>query len=806
VEVTQDPLDALMAAHGAAPAAATGAPAAPAGGDPLAALMAQHGGQAAEPAPAANFQTANEKDASGSAVVRGATSLWQGMNTTLIPFVGKAAHAIAEHVSAPSIGDAVLDEHVPGLGKLSAELRGFVAGSVEGVGQQVEGLGTPLGIALTLATMGEGGAIASRVPALARLLKLPAVKQLQRAVQAAGGGAVAVHGADQVVEDPTALGKLSGLTQIAAGAAGVGMAARGTTPAAPSSTTHLTPPEIEAVGFADQTGVPLDAATRTGSRTFRAMQKRVANSIGGEGTAEALIAEQKRALTQVGGNIADQVHPNVVTPYQGGESARDAVQGIMQQFNTEASNAYGRLRTIEENPQFKVTVHTAPYGSSSYKSIAGKLAAGLESGEAPTTAELRVMRQIETEMDALPYQQGKLVADNPGVDSTTHYVRGAGGASVYHDILQAAPGTSSMSRSEVLGGIRKALEEGEWTNAARGAYEVAKARLQSGKMGPLMPSNTPLLGTTEEVALPIDLRQTKQSLAPIYQRLLREAEIAPASVQGGKGQALVALDRLMNGPDVAPASVVDGALSDLKSMARTDVPELRTTGQGIVAQAVKLLEPKLQEAVRVAGPEAVRALEEGRGNTQAKYFAGDVLRRLVGPDINQAEPMTIFRKLTAPKDSAVALLKKAQELAPEQMPKLGRAWLEQQMEMATAEGGFDKAARLQAEWQRLGPQTKTILFQEPDQRKALDNFFLLAKRIAENPNPSGTAHVNNVFNWFSSIGTYPAAKLLYTPGGAQFLARFMSGRAPATAQQLTAAARAAGLLEVATTAKDDAAR
>jgi hypothetical protein len=364
-----------------------------------------------------------------------------------------------------------------------------------------------------------------------------------------------------------------------------------------------------------------------------------------------------------------------------------------------------------------------------------------------------------------------------------------------------------MTREEVLHGVLKALEQGDWTNAGRGALAVAQQRLRQGRLGgPLLDESTPVLGTRERIGLPVDLRQAKQILTPLYERLLREKEIAPASM-GGKAQALLALDRMMNGPDVAPASVVDGALSDLKAMARTDIPELRTTGQGIVAQAIKLLEPKLQEAVRRgAGGDA-------RARGRARQHAGEAL----GPATccgNSSATMRIARAGDhlsqahgAEGQRNVSLLRKVQRARAGANAEARRAGISSSSwTRRRREGGFDKAGRLQAEWQRLGPQTKTILFQEPDQRKALDNFFLLAKRIAENPNPSGTAHVNNVFNWFSSIGTYPAAKLLYTPGGAQFLARFMSGRAPATAQQLTAAARAAGLLEVATTAKDDAAR
>ena len=60
------------------------------------------------------------------------------------------------------------------------------------------------------------------------------------------------------------------------------------------------------------------------------------------------------------------------------------------------------------------------------------------------------------------------------------YTPRAAGAPVYHDILQAAPGTSNMTRGEVQRSIALALRTGRLTNAARGALGVAKKRLSEG--------------------------------------------------------------------------------------------------------------------------------------------------------------------------------------------------------------------------------------------------------------------------------------------------------------------------------------
>ena len=169
-----------------------------------------------------------------------------------------------------------------------------------------------------------------------------------------------------------------------------------------------------------------------------------------------------------------------------------------------------------------------------------------------------------------------------------------------------------MSRAEVQAAIAQTLETGEWTNASRGAFTVAQDRLRrSGALGgPSLDPGAPLLGSAVDVGMPVHLAVEKQMLEPLYTRLKRESELVP--LQGDKGRALVALDRLMNGPDVAPVSVVDAALGDLKTMARSEIPELRTAGQGVAAAAVKRLSAAVDRAVAKAGPEAVEALEAGR--------------------------------------------------------------------------------------------------------------------------------------------------------------------------------------------------
>lgn len=282
------------------------------------------------------------------------------------------------------------------------------------------------------------------------------------------------------------------------------------------------------------------------------------------------------------------------------------------------------------------------------------------------------------------------------------------------------------------------------------------------------------------VPLAVDVSAAKTSLRPLYDSLKREAELN-IPMQGGKGRTLAALDGLMNGPDMAPLSVVDGALGDLKAMARTgDLPALRTRGQATAAEAVKALEAQVTATARMAGPDVHAALMRGRQATISKYETAAVR------DTLSTEPAQLVRQLTANKDVGLERLRAVAQETPREIPKVARAYLEQLMEKATAEGGFGHADALWADWQRLGPETKAILFKDRALIKDLDNFFLLAKRAAANPNPSGTAQVMTALNVGTAPATYTLARMLYSRRGVQALTRGVTlslSRRGATAAQ-----------------------
>jgi len=236
---------------------------------------------------------------------------------------------------------------------------------------------------------------------------------------------------------------------------------------------------------------------------------------------------------------------------------------------------------------------------------------------------------------------------------------------------------------------------------------------------------------------------------------------------GKEGTAAARLDALLSGPDVVSLSAADAALSDLKAMARTNHPDLRNVGQGIAAKTVSELHKAVTEAAERAGPDAVAALEEGRLATKAKYAAADVLKKLEGGQRTKS-PATAFRGMTQSGDTAVGHLRDVLKQSPETKPLIARAVLDGLIDHPTA-----GPAKTWADWQKLGPETKYALY-TPEHIRDLNAFFKLRKMIAENPNPSGTAHtllVGGLAGLVTAPITAAVSGLLHSPSGVKLLTK-----------------------------------
>lgn len=310
----------------------------------------------------------------------------------------------------------------------------------------------------------------------------------------------------------------------------------------------------------------------------------------------------------------------------------------------------------------------------------------------------------------------------------------------------------------------------------------------------------------EDIAFPVDLAPVKAALEPIVADMEKTMPVTQRAASPG----LLAMKNLLDGPDFVAASTAEKNLSAMKKITRgADSPVTRNASQGLAAKTVSQLQTAVDDAVLAGGgQDALDALQAGRTATRAKYATADVLKSL------KDEPVKLFRELTAPGDANVEHLKVVLRLAPDAGPMIGRAWMEDLLDDATSMGGFDKAKAVFNRYTKLGAQTKALLIPDAGLRAATDNFFHLAARYAENPNPSGSALTGALAAQAGTAvaapmslgatvaGGYGLSKLLHSEAGVKLLTEGL--RIPAAGARATA--WAASVASMAGKADEDTSR
>jgi hypothetical protein len=302
----------------------------------------------------------------------------------------------------------------------------------------------------------------------------------------------------------------------------------------------------------------------------------------------------------------------------------------------------------------------------------------------------------------------------------------------------------------------------------------------------------------KKVAMPVDVRDIKA----VAEDLMEEMKWMPAPERNANA-GYQALKVISEGDDFIPAPAAERGLSGLKSLARAENPNLRNVGQGVAARIVPDLQEQIDAAVAHTGDDAFKGLQSGRALHASKMEIADIADKL------REEPVQAFKQVTWRNDTGIDYLRKVNEHAPESLPEIGRAFVDELFTKATQEGGFGHAKKILNDWQALGPETKKLLFKNPYLRKSLDRFFQGAALVAENPNPSGTAVVSSAssMNPLRWLAGYAGSKLLFSPRGVSLLTESMKPeimRNPAASQLLqTQMLRLLGKSAAMTAGKDE---
>lgn len=588
------------------------------------------------------------------------------------------------------------------------------------------------------------------------------------------------------------------------------------------------PKEAAAVALAREKGVPLDLATATGSQPARNWQKTAGNTWAGHGTAVDMRRAQSAALERVGGELAEQAAPKATNPVAAGEGVRAVMENRIRDEHAKATKAYGRLRAYEEGATpDEVTTKRAPVAT-----------------DPKALDRSFVLRWLADDLNEMPYQSSSRMRGQQAIDTMEEATsQEAGRRATYVPRVAGSPVQDTLNLAGVTGTkaelatrIESALKTGKIppklakiADAYAEAWDgqqfdfdlvndqtlVDAGIMRKGMRSPITMPDVSAPGAARffpDESLPeaprpiaselqkfaVDVSGAKQGpLRSVYEDLSAQNKSVAFQDGTGKAKALRALEKFMSGPDSQPLTVLDGVLGDLKSLSRgADMPELRTAGQGTAALAVKELDGLVRRRAAQAGPHVLKALEEGRAATSQKYAVADVM------DMLSAEPGQVFRQLTQAKDVGLARLRAVEKIAPNELPNVGRALLEDMLQIATQEGGFGHGQKLWADWNKIGAETKARLFKKPGQIQALDDFFMLSKKIDENPNPSGTGTMPKLSfaELFAAVPAWAAAKMMLNPASVKALTTArIAYRSPSraaqslVAAQLSKAAQSAGV-------------
>src|SRR5207247_1853240 len=166
---------------------------------------------------------------------------------------------------------------------------------------------------------------------------------------------------------------------------------------------HLTPEEAASVQFGEARGVPIDAATATGNSFVRGIQKVTGESLGGSVVGGRARSAQQEALTRVSGDLASDISPAAATRETAGSGVRGGVTQLVKDLHGQANEAYTQLREIEASPEQSTKAGTAPPQSAEFRRLRKKIAAGAPDGQALTMGEIKQLRGMEAELDAMPF-------------------------------------------------------------------------------------------------------------------------------------------------------------------------------------------------------------------------------------------------------------------------------------------------------------------------------------------------------------------------------------------------------------------
>ncbi len=363
-------------------------------------------------------------------------------------------------------------------------------------------------------------------------------------------------------------------------------------------------------------------------------------------------------------------------------------------------------------------------------------------------------------------------------------------ADVASGVAPTGPTEIFTSGQRTLAAIKKQLND--YSAQARDAFENrlypeaeknAKDMVVGTKPNPTLDPNAPdTIPLTARVAGPTDMTAVKNAARPMLDQLRTEMRVTNTQVSPVTSM----LEDIVNGPDIVSLKTAKDNISALQKLSRNEARSMYTKTQAMTGQLVTPFRNAIEQAAQDISPEAWQALQDGNQATVNKYdLAKAIPDSYLKKDVPPADLAQLHDLLTKNEDAQFPALQKVHTHAPDAIPGIARATIEDVFRGVTEGGGVSKVQSAINKWNKLGPQTKDLLFGS-DTTQEISNLLQYAKQAVSEANSSGTAPTAAIAGLSAMMFHNPVAAIA-TMAGARQLAKGIFN--PETAATIRATGR-----------------
>lgn len=518
-------------------------------------------------------------------------------------------------------------------------------------------------------------------------------------------------------------------------------------------------PRADVAAYADARGIDLTAGERSGSDVLKMLgdlQEKTSLSAEHIGSKRRLARDAR--FMQVGREEAANLSDAAMTPETAGLTAEGVVSGVRSDvgsaFQRTAQKIAGR---VSADSQTRL---------SSMKAVRSSLDEGVAALKATADQEYDAVRQLES----LPENQQSITTMVPSEMKTS-----AGQPAAMVPVTQQVGFPVNLQADNIKGALRAVLSEVDanpaWTlpRKQQSAGYNALQQLVSGPDTVSLSQADRMLSALKALARK-EGGVAKLAVSKLESAVQKTLDNAPPEVRQhltagrqavkdriAKQEVIAAVFGKKNGREVGAFRKLlasdDVELGLVKSVLKESPGMKSVLGRGLLDYATRDL---LDESGKLSLAKVRRAAGEWAKvgtNVKSELYAADTIRDVdrffeyaeraareqVGGRTLPDEGVKAFKALVQNNDASAGQLRSIAKINPELMPKLARAWLDSHLDDAvTIDEKVNRGAWLKAEWDKLGDETKRLMF--GDNVHNLDKYFQLASDISFAGNTSRTAY------------------------------------------------------------------